>query len=85
MSPAILLQDSAKKKNQRLEEDEDGFILVTSGKKRRKTSVSSEESIIGAKPALSSIWIYKIEGGTEKAVKKYLNEQGVRVQKITRT
>ena len=85
MSPAILLQDSAKKKNQRLEEDEDGFILVTSGKKRRKTSVSSEESIIGAKPALSSIWIYKIEGGTEKAVKKYLNEQGVRVKKITRT
>ena len=85
MSPAILLQDSAKKKNQRLEEDEDGFILVTSGKKQRKISVSCEESIIGAKPALSSIWIYKIEGGTEKAVKKYLNEQGVRVQKITRT
>ena len=85
MSPAILLQDLAKKNNQRFEEDKDGFILVTSGKKQRKISVSCEESIIGAKPALSSIWIYKIEGGTEMAVKKYLNEQGIRAQKIMRT
>ena len=87
MKPILIEKGQDHNNRSKYEIDEDGFKTI----KRRSTDKKLQESdddcssIVGAAPFLRSIWISKLIQGNVISIKRYLNDNNIRVQKITKT
>ena len=82
MSPVIVEKTFKNDYKNDVFTDEDGFVMV---KSKHRTPVHSSEAIIGAAPTLCTVWINRIVQGNVATIKRFLNNKGIRVQKIVQT
>ena len=68
--------------------DDDGFELVESrfSKKKRLNDMKLKNiKLVGASPPLVDIWIYKILEGNVFTIKEYIEDNGIKVDEVTKT
>ena len=82
MSPVIVERSMNNKNNNEVTLDEDGFRKA---KTKNKTQASSSDAIIGAAPTLCTIWVSRLIQGNAVNIKRFMNNKGIRVQKISKT